>query len=139
MDDSADTTPPKRQSNVVGCLALIVIALATVGGCGALLSGGDESSSRPTRTDTSASDASARLACSHWANTFADARDGLLTDAELRGKVQEVHDDARVSTTPGIAGAARAMLAAMTAGNSEAFFVSAEEFASACLDADALR
>lgn len=55
---------------------------------------------------------------------------GLLTDAELREKLQEVHDDARVSDVPGIASNARAMLAGATSGSVPASAV--EGFGDAC-------
>lgn len=41
-------------------------------------------------TGGSEGDASADLACTHFRNVAVDASAGILTDAELRGKLQEV-------------------------------------------------
>jgi len=88
--------------------------------------------------DASAGDASARLACGHWYNVRSDITDGVLTVPEMRQKLQEVHDDARVSEHPGIAEGARDMLAAVTADDPESFGDAAGRFNGACSSVDAL-
>lgn len=64
----------------------------------------------------SAGDASAQLACTHWRNVESDIRAGILTDAEIRTKIQEVYNDAQYSDTPGIAQGAQNLLADVTIG-----------------------
>ena len=62
-------------------------------------------------------DGSASLACQHFRNVAADYSDEILTMDELRDKLKEVDGDAQYSTEPGVASSARAMLAAITAGD----------------------
>jgi hypothetical protein len=77
-------------------------------------------------------DASATLACGHFRNVARDQTDGLLTRSELRGKLAEVERDARFSEEPGIARAARDMVAAATAGDDAALAEAVTRFGSAC-------
>jgi uncharacterized membrane protein len=83
-------------------LALIVAFLLV--GCGDSSGSGGDSSN-----DSS-------LACDHFRNTARDIVDGLLTDAEMREKLKEIHDNAAIGT-PEVQNAARGMLAAATAGD----------------------
>lgn len=66
-------------------------------------------------------DASSELACRHFRNVAADASAGILNDAELRGKLAEVHDDGKYAEAAGIARASRDMLASITAGDMDDF------------------
>jgi hypothetical protein len=77
-------------------------------------------------------DASATLACQHFRNVARDQTDGLLTREELRRKLGEVERDARVSEEPGIASAARDMVAAATAGDDAALADAVTRFGSVC-------
>jgi hypothetical protein len=77
-------------------------------------------------------DASSRLACSHFFNVAGDASAGLLTEAELREKLKEVNDDARVSEVAGVRNAAQAMLAAITSGDADAFTAAVTTMGNAC-------
>lgn len=77
-------------------------------------------------------DASAELGCGHFRNIMGDVDAGILTDAELRTKFKEVYDTAYVSENPGIAEDARAMLAAITAGDGDPLVAAATAFSAAC-------
>jgi len=77
-------------------------------------------------------DGGARLACMHFRNVAADYSDGVLTIDELRDKLAEVEDDASVSEEPGIASAARAMLAAITQGDMDGLAEQIPQFDAAC-------
>lgn len=78
----------------------------------------------------------AELACVHFINTMVDARDGILTYAEVREKLREVEVDARTSDEPGIADGARELLAAATAG--ESLQAPTDRLIAACEDAGAI-
>lgn len=105
-------------SKLVAALVAAVLAV----GCGSATSG---ASGGPDEGD-----ASARLACDHFRNVAGDV--DVLTTAELRDKVAEIHDTARVSEVPGIAPNARAMLSAITQGDSAALDTSVRAFGDAC-------
>lgn len=77
-------------------------------------------------------DAAAQLACDHFRNVAGDASQGILTEAELREKLAEVDDDAQISEVDGVRNAARAMLRAVTQGDSEALSDAVEEMDAAC-------
>ena len=81
--------------------------------------------------DPATGDASARLACRDFYGIARDA--DLVTNAELRGRVQDMYDShASVSETPGIAEAARAMLATLTSGDVGAFGDAVSDMDAAC-------
>lgn len=77
-------------------------------------------------------DASSRLACSHFFNVANDATAGVLTVEELREKLKEVNDNAKVSEAPGIRESARAMLAAVTSDDGDGFLEAVEAMGDAC-------
>lgn len=105
-------------------LAAVTIAAAlALAGC---------SSDTPTATASTVADDAANLACTHFRNIMSDISKGLLTDAEIRTKIQQVYDTAQVSTKPGIAPDAQAMLAAATANDGTAFTNAAAAFSDAC-------
>lgn len=56
----------------------------------------------------------------------------LLTDAEIRERVQDIYDDARYSDVPGVAPAARRLLAAATSVDVDAFSAAASDLAESC-------
>ena len=91
------------------------------------------SSSTPTATASTVADDGANLACSHFRNVMGDVSKGILTDTQLRAKIQQVYDNAQVSTKPGIATGAQAMLAAATANDGTAFTNAAAGFSDACV------
>jgi hypothetical protein len=109
----------------IGCLIAFVLV---AGGCAALLSSGGDSSNREPKLG----DASARLACEHFRNIADDAAAGILADTEVRKKLQEVHDDARLSSTPEIASGAEAMLAAVTTGTGDNLTAAVRRFGASC-------
>lgn len=86
----------------------------------------------PDRSDTLS-----RAACEHWRNVLGDIQDGVLTDEEIRAKVQEVNADAQYSDAPGIADASRDLLAAATSDPS-GFSDAAIAFSDACVDTGSL-
>lgn len=77
-------------------------------------------------------DAGAELACTHFRNVADDAAAGILTTSELRGKLQEVYEDASVSEETGIAAQAQRMLAAITEGDMDRFDSAVTAFSNAC-------
>lgn len=86
-------------------IGLVVLAV--------LLTGCDSSSYVDGKTD--AQDSSS-LACDHFRNIASDVSQGLMTDAEMREKLKEVHDNSSIGT-PKVQRAATAMLAAATSGD----------------------
>jgi hypothetical protein len=92
--------------------------------------GGQESEVEPAAQEA---DASAFVACRHFRNVMGDV--DILSPEELRVKVQEIHDKARVSEEPGVAESARGMLAAATADDGEAFMMSVGQMSDACREA----
>lgn len=64
----------------------------------------------------------ASLACRHFRNVVGDQAAGLLTVDELRTKLAEVRSDTNIAT-PQIQAASTAMLAAVTAGDSDALTI----------------
>jgi hypothetical protein len=61
-----------------------------------------------------------------------DAKAGLLTMAELRDKLKQVHSNARYSEEPDIAAASEEMLRAATAGDDAALTTAVERFDQDC-------
>lgn len=60
-----------------------------------------------------------------------DVADGVLTESELRAKVQEIHTDAEIASMS-VYSASRDMLAAVTTGDVVAFGDSIEAMDRAC-------
>lgn len=112
-----------RRGVVLVVVALVVIA----GGCSSSNSG-----SAQRAPSSSSGDASSRLACSHFFNVASDASAGLFTVDELREKLKEVHDDAKVSDVAGVRNAARAMLAAAASIDTDAFTEAVTAMGDAC-------
>jgi hypothetical protein len=80
--------------------------------------------------DPATGDASAQLACRDF---YAIVREiDLINDAELRDRLQTVWDHAELSETPGIASAARDMLAGITAGDTAQLESGVEAMNDAC-------
>lgn len=77
-------------------------------------------------------DASARAACGHFHNVAVDARDGVLTEDELREKLREVNDTAQASDVTPVRNAAREMFAAITSGTADEFDEAVRRMSSAC-------
>lgn len=123
MRPRAPDAPAKRQPSKAEEWFGFVILLAIIGFVVYACAGGGGDEDRY-------GDASARFACSHYRNIANEA--STLTDAELRGKLQEVDRDAKVSETPGIASQSRTMLEAITAGNRSMFAGASSAFAATC-------
>jgi hypothetical protein len=77
-------------------------------------------------------DAGAQLSCVHFSNVMGDFSKGLLTSAEMRVKLQEVYDSAKVSQNVGIPEGATAMLRDSTADDGTTFLTDSLAFSAAC-------
>ena len=99
----------------------LVILMLTLASCG-----GSDTSDTP---DSS-------LACDHFYNVSNDAANGLLTNKEIRSKLQEVHSNASIAT-PAVRAAAKEMLAAATAGNTNRLSSATTRMMQACESAGA--
>ena len=99
-------------------LVVVLIVMAVVGG--------------HDKAGATKADGGAYLACSHAAGVFDDWQHGLLTPGELRDKTKEIYSDASVSTEPGIASNAQAMLAAATSDDDASYIMAASAFVDAC-------
>jgi hypothetical protein len=82
--------------------------------------------------DIGRGDASAELACTHFRNVASDAASGILSYDEMRGKFQEVYNDAKHSQSAGIARDAQAMLADVTQVDTASFGTHLGAFAADC-------
>lgn len=96
---------------------MVVAAACSSGGAGGDASGGG-------------GDASAQLACREFYQLANDV--DLLTSDEQRERVQGIWDKAEVSATPGIADAARRMLAAITANDMDSLERAVSDMDIAC-------
>jgi hypothetical protein len=110
----------KKKSSWVG----VVVFLVLFGGCYSLVSS-NQGDDRP-------GDAIARNACRDWSEARGQVGDGVLTDAELRGQLQEIYDSARHSEVDAVADASRDVLAAMTTGTLTDVQRAATAFTEAC-------
>lgn len=79
----------------------------------------------------STTDSDSSLACDHFHNVAYDAKHGLLTNDELRSKLQEVYENSSIATIQ-VRDAARHMLRAATAGDEQDLKVAVNEMESAC-------
>ncbi len=99
-------------------MAVLVIAVAGVVSCG---------DSEP--------DGGAELACSRFNELANDVRDGVLSEAELRPRVQDIEEAARASDEPGMANSARRILAAVTsADEADGLTDAMNDFQTACAE-----
>lgn len=105
-----------------GCLGLVLVFV--------LLIGGGWAYNEITGVESEPRDRSA-LACDHFRHVLDDASDGVLSDAELRTKLQEVEDDASIAS-PSVQAAARSLLAAVTSGTGEDISGAASALLDAC-------
>ena len=80
-------------------------------------------------------DAGATLACRSFRETAADYP--TLTSSELRDRLADIDDDAKLSDEPGIAPAARAMIVAATSGTEDELVDAVNQMGEACEQADA--
>lgn len=97
---------------------MLLVGMLLLGSCGGDSSSGD-------------SEVDASLACDHFRNVSGDASKGLITDAELREKLKEVHDNS-IGADPEITAAAEAMLAGITSGTNKEFTRAIRRMDSAC-------
>jgi hypothetical protein len=116
-------TPSTVRNIVTGVVVLIIVGYVVT----AVILAND---------DSEIGDASAQLACRDFYDVAGEA--DLITDAELRDRLQDIWNTAEVSETPGIAEAARAMLAAATSGDVDALEVAVDDMSAACSDVEPL-
>jgi hypothetical protein len=83
----------------------------------------------PTTTEL---DGSTVLACEHFRNVMGDVAAGLLSDAELREKTKQFYGTGQRSGSPQVRTASRQMLAAITAGDTDAYLAAAKRMGAAC-------
>jgi hypothetical protein len=116
---------------------LTLSVVAALAACGSEETGDDAGADEPAPASTSVAepeaDASAQLACRHFRNVMGDLE--ILSTPELREKIGEVHENANVSQEPGVAPAAREMLAAATADDGDRFMTAIGDMHNACTDA----
>jgi hypothetical protein len=74
----------------------------------------------------------ATSACEHFNNVYIDAADGVLSDTELRKKIQEVNETASASTVPEIRTAARDVLSSLTTGTTDTAVTAMTKMLSEC-------
>jgi hypothetical protein len=129
---------------LVGVLVLLVLG-TIIGGIveRTLLNDGDDPApveraapSTTTEDRGPRSDNQAFLACTHFRNVMADVDAGILTDVELRKKLQEVNDDARLSDVERVRVASVALLRAMTIGDPSGLPGARRDMTVACIGVD---
>lgn len=76
-----------------------------------------------------------RLACDHFRNASVEFSDGVLTNSEMRSKLQEVDRNARASHSPRVQNASRDLLRAFTQNDNTAVTVAVVEMQDACIAA----
>ncbi|MEX0755000.1 MAG: hypothetical protein WD556_07775 [Actinomycetota bacterium] len=142
---SQSDPPVWAQKLALGCGGMIALFILGVGAVGLVehLTGSDSGGESQSISadgkervgDAEEGDAGANLACTHFRNVSSDYSAGILTLRELREKLIEVYDDAKLSSEPGIASSGRKMLADLTHGDLDAFARSIGSFDRACLAA----
>jgi hypothetical protein len=132
MTQSEGTAPKKKfkkwQIVLVGFIALLVIGQLF----GSDKSSTSSSSSSPTTTESTAVDIMTKRSCRDWYTQISEGAKGVQTDEERIAGFREVYDVARYSTDADIADAATKQLAALIAGDVDAFSVAATNFGNAC-------
>ncbi len=136
---SSEKSTGGRKALFITVVALIVISLIWAFGGGESTPSSSPSAGSPSAGSPSASsssgrdgDASSRLACSHFRNVAGDASAGILTDSELRQKLKEVNDTAKVSDVSSVRRAAQSMLSASTSGSLDSLSSAVSSMDSAC-------
>jgi hypothetical protein len=124
------TTPAPAKPSKGMAIFGIVFWVVFIGGCSALVQNNTPSSS--SSTSGSGGDNSTRASCSHFRDIASDISKGILSDTEIRSKMQEVYDSASVSLDPGIPDGAQALLAAATAGDPTALATAISAFSTSC-------
>jgi hypothetical protein len=73
-----------------------------------------------------------KSSCEDWIVIIEEGAKGLKTETEVREGMQKVYETARYSTDADIVDAATRQLAALTAGDIDAFSVASTDFGNAC-------
>jgi hypothetical protein len=124
------TTPPAAAPPSKGMAIFgVIVIVAVIGGCSAMAVNTDTSSSS---SSSAGGDTSTQASCSHFRDIASDMSKGILTDTEIRSKMQEVYDTASISLDPGIPDGAQALLAAATAGDPTALATAISAFSTSC-------
>lgn len=127
-----ETPQQKPNPILLTILVMAVVALFGILGWFIFIDGFETGSGVAGTPETIEADPGAELACPHFRNVMADVNAGLYTDAELRTRLQEVHDDAEGSEVPGIAANAEQMVRGITQGDDKTLTAGVAEFSSAC-------
>lgn len=107
-------------STVGGMRAVwVVLVLGCLVGCGA--GGGDPY------------DPQAQRVCRGWGEVVRDARDGVVTDGEVRSSAQDLLDPARRSGLAGLDAAVVDVVSALTAGDAAGISEASERLNVVCL------
>lgn len=109
----------------VGTTVVTVIVLAWAGS----QEDSGDGSEEPSQTEA---EEHSDFACDHFRNVAAEA--DLLTNDELRDKLQEVYDNSAIATVS-VQSAARSMLSSITSGDLESFELAVTAMSGACSDA----
>lgn len=73
-----------------------------------------------------------KSSCEDWIVIIGEGAKGIKTETEVREGMQKVYETARYSTDADIVDAATRQLAALTAGDIDAFSVASTDFGNAC-------
>ena len=77
-------------------------------------------------------DSAAKTGCRHYNNVALDARDGVLSNAQIVIKVREVYDDLKLSEVPRLREKARDVVNDASRGDASSFGKSSAVLASTC-------
>lgn len=128
-DDRLDYVQKKsRKKLILAAVAVAIVILFNL----ATTRGSSTPDNSAAQATSVAQDASAIMACDHFANVWTDYGKGILSTPELRDKIKQVYGDAQYATSAGIADGAQALLAAATVDDGNAFWTAASAFSNAC-------
>jgi len=120
-------------------IAALLLATAVFVGCDSASKDRAETSTEsggggPQQEGGGGNDDDAMLACSHFRNIASDYSAGLLTESELRTKLQEVYENSVIAGSA-VRSAAKDMLAGSTAGDDTALADAVDRMGEACVAA----
>lgn len=143
MSRPLPSKPSSTTRNRLAILAVAVLVIAWIGGSlfesdstepAAPATAGD--SGQPAAPEppptTAGADGSTQLACEHFRNVMGDVGNGLLTVPELREKTKEFYSTGQRSEISQVRTATRQMLAAITAGDTDAYMAASKRMDAAC-------
>jgi hypothetical protein len=135
---------PKHKYTIPEILVGLVLFTALFAGLIGAVTGSSES----TKTDTASGgkndpyrmevapqpeiDIMTKSSCKDWIAIIGEGAKGINSESEIRAGMQKVYETARYSTDADIVDAATRQLAALTAGDIDAFSVASTDFGNAC-------